>query len=168
MALQAQKIRAAIQPPVPIRDRLQIYMMTPGATPKLTRSAKESSCAPKRVSAPNMRAARPSSMSKIMASTTQATAVCQSAVRAKRMAVAPLQSPSKVRVDGTSLLMERSSSRSSLAATIWRARALRAPFSRLAGGVGLCSLSLILELRQYGFSRPDFLIGLGEDLTARR
>ena len=72
-----------------MRDRLQLYMMMPGAMPKLTRSARLSSCAPKRVSAPSSRAARPSSMSKIMAKTTPATALFQSPCRAKRMAVAP-------------------------------------------------------------------------------
>ncbi len=75
---QAQKIRAAIQPALPMRDRLQMYMMMPGATPKLTRSARLSSCAPKRLSAPSMRAARPSSMSKIMAKITKVTAVVHS------------------------------------------------------------------------------------------
>ena len=67
-------------------------------------------------------------MSKIMAKITLAPAPVQSWLKsAKRMAVAPLHRPSKVRVEGTSLLMERSSSFSSRAATIWRARERRVP-----------------------------------------
>src|SRR5690348_2375385 len=170
MALQAQKISAAAHPAAPMRDKLQLYMMMPGATPKLTRSASESSCAPKRVSAPSMRAARPSSMSKIIAKTTQVTAVFQSDSSAKRIAVAPLHDPIKVSVEGTGLLMERSSSRSSLAATIWRARARRAPRSRFCG-LCICSplsLTSVLEPRQYRFAGAHFLAGLGRYRATRR
>src|SRR5205807_2094580 len=57
-----------------------------------------------------------------MAKITKVTAVAHSSASPKRMAVTPQHSARSVRVEGTSLPMLRSSSRSSRAATIWRAR----------------------------------------------
>lgn len=53
--------------------------ITPGATPKVTTSASESSCPPKSLVVRVMRATRPSSMSKIIARRI-ATAACWKAV----------------------------------------------------------------------------------------
>src|SRR5580692_7675095 len=86
-----------------------------GATPKLTISASESICAPKRLSAPSMRAARPSSASNIAAHTIAATAACHSFSKAKRIAVRPEHNPPSVSALGMIFSMERSSRRSAAA-----------------------------------------------------
>src|SRR6266700_6171348 len=86
--------------------------MTVGATPKLTRSASESNWAPNRLSAPSLRAARPSSMSKTMAQKIAITAPFHCSNNTKRIAVSPAQRPSKVSALGMTLLIERSSRRS--------------------------------------------------------
>src|SRR3569833_2770580 len=139
--------------------------MIAGATPKLTRSARLSSCAPKRLSAPSMRAARPSSMSKIMAAMISATAVVHSAFMAKRMAVMPDASAIKVMVDGTSLPMDRSSSRSRRAATIWRARRRRVIRSGSMLGPLINPLN---KPRQHGFARACGDARRHQDFATRR
>ena len=107
-------------------------MMMPGATPKLTRSARRVELrAEAGIGAQHARGAAIQHVEDHGAAPRRRPRVCQSSSSAKRMAVAPLHRPSKVRVEGTSLLMERSSSFSSRAATIWRARARRVPRARL-------------------------------------
>jgi hypothetical protein len=64
-------------------------------------------------------------MSRIMAQITKVTDTAHFPSMAKRMAVTPDASARSVIDDGTSLPMDRSSSRSSRAATIWRARLRR-------------------------------------------
>src|SRR6266550_200012 len=86
--------------------------MTVGATPKLTRSARESNWAPNLLSAPSQRAARPSSMSKTMAQNSAMTAPFHCSVRTKRIAVTPAPRPSKVSALGTTFMIDRSSKRS--------------------------------------------------------
>src|SRR5260370_878080 len=83
MALQAQKMSAAIHPALPMRDRLHMKTRTPGATPNETRSASEANFAPKHVSAPRKRAA-PTPLAKLDASN-DAPPICRGVVRADRV-----------------------------------------------------------------------------------
>src|ERR1700691_1900967 len=83
------------------------------------------------------------------------------------MAVTPLHKAKRVKEDGTNLPMERSSSLSRRAATIWRARLRREMRS------GPCN-SIPFQRRgsnktgQYGFTRPSHDPGLHHNLSTRR
>ena len=68
-AAQIANTIAAIQPRLPSAFRPQKYRMRPGATPKLKKSARLSSSAPKREVPLIMRATRPSTASSIAANT---------------------------------------------------------------------------------------------------
>src|SRR5450759_2836646 len=66
-APQATNRKAAAQPSLPKGIRVHLYIITDGATPKATRSDRESSSTPKRVDVLVRRAIQPSRPSKIIA-----------------------------------------------------------------------------------------------------
>ena len=90
----------------PARDfrscRPQKYRISAGATPKLTKSARLSSSAPKREVPLSMRAIRPSMPSSAAANTIAASANSSRFSTAMRMAVSPAHSASSVIRLGTS------------------------------------------------------------------
>src|SRR5437016_1394849 len=94
---------AAIQPAWPSSCRPQKYSISAGATPKLTKSARLSSSAPKREVPLSMRATRPSMPSSVAANTIAATAHSSLASIASRMAVRPAHNASSVIRFGTSV-----------------------------------------------------------------
>src|SRR5262245_48403871 len=100
---QIANTMAAIQPTWPSSCRPQKYRISAGATPKLTKSARLSSSAPKREVPLSMRATRPSMPSRIAANTIAATAHSSLASIARRIAVRPAHSASSVMRFGTSV-----------------------------------------------------------------
>ena len=95
-AVQIANTMAAIQPADLISCRPQKYRISAGATPKLTKSARLSSSAPKREVPLSMRATRPSMPSSSAANTIAASASSSLFSTARRMAVRPAQSASSV------------------------------------------------------------------------
>src|SRR5262249_24770739 len=100
---QIANTMAAIQPAWPSSCKPQKYRISAGATPKLTKSAKLSSSAPKREVPLSIRATRPSMPSRMAANTIAATAHSSLASIASRMAVRPAHSASRVIRLGTSV-----------------------------------------------------------------
>ncbi len=97
---------ASAQPKPPISCTVQRYKSTAGATPKLTKSESESSSAPKRLVPPRRRATRPSSPSRITATTIAITAGSHRPIRPKRIDDSPAQSAATVRMLGSMRLSE--------------------------------------------------------------
>src|SRR5258707_9523685 len=94
---------AAIQPPLPNWCSCQKYRISPGATPKLTKSARLSSSAPNFDWPLIMRATRPSSPSSTAANTIAATASSMRPSVDSRIEVSPAQIASNVMKFGTSI-----------------------------------------------------------------
>ena len=94
---------AAIQPPLFSSCSCQKYRIRPGATPKLTKSARLSSSAPNFDWPLIMRATRPSSPSSTAANTIAATASSIRPSVDSRIAVSPAQIASSVMKLGTSI-----------------------------------------------------------------
>ena len=94
---------AAIQPPLWISCNCQKYRIRPGATPKLTKSARLSSSAPNFDWPLIMRATRPSMPSSAAANTIAATANSIRPSVDSRIAVNPAQIASRVITLGTSI-----------------------------------------------------------------
>src|SRR6266508_3464787 len=94
--VQIANTMAKIHPRLPSSCRLQKYNISAGATPKLTKSARLSSSAPKRDVPLSMRARRPSTPSSIAAKTIAATAHSSLFSTAKRIAVKPAHNASRV------------------------------------------------------------------------
>src|SRR5215470_6567192 len=126
---QIANTMAAIQPAWPSACRPQKYRISAGATPKLTKSARLSSSAPKREVPLSMRATRPSMPSSIAANTIAATAHSSLASIASRMAVRPAHKASRVIRFGTSVRTG-----------IWRKR--RRFCGARAGSNGVVSITL--------------------------
>ena len=94
---------AAIQPPFFSSCSCQKYRIRPGATPKLTKSARLSSSAPNFDWPLIMRATRPSMPSRTAANTIAATASSIRPSVDSRIAVSPAQIASRVMTLGTSI-----------------------------------------------------------------
>ena len=94
---------AAIQPPLFSSCNCQKYRIRPGATPKLTKSARLSSSAPNFDWPLIMRATRPSMPSSTAANTIAATASSIRPSVDSRIAVSPAQIASSVMTLGTSI-----------------------------------------------------------------
>src|SRR6188472_2228019 len=94
---------AAIQPPLLRSCSCQKYRISPGATPKLTKSARLSSSAPNFDWPLIMRATRPSTPSSTAANTIAATANSIRPSVDRRIAVNPAQIASSVMTLGTSI-----------------------------------------------------------------
>ena len=94
---------AAIQPPLFNSCNCQKYRISPGATPKLTKSARLSSSAPNFDWPLIMRATRPSMPSRKAANTIAPTAMSIRPSVERRIAVRPAQIASKVMTLGTSI-----------------------------------------------------------------
>src|SRR5680860_1367272 len=101
-AEQTAKTSTAIQPRLRRSSSAQLNMMMAGATPKLTKSARLSSSAPKREEAFRSRATCPSMPSRNAANTSAATAKSQRCSMPMRIAVSPAHSPSSVKMLGIS------------------------------------------------------------------
>ena len=97
------KTIAAIQPPLFSSCSCQKYRISPGATPKLTKSARLSSSAPNFDWPLIMRATRPSTPSSTAANTIAATASSIRPSVDSRIAVSPAQIASRVMTLGTSI-----------------------------------------------------------------
>jgi hypothetical protein len=103
-----------IQPTPPRPDKVHWYKSTTGATPKLTKSAKESSSAPNRDALFNARARRPSRPSKIPARMMAPTAKAQSSDKANRIDVSPAHKEITVIMFGIMLVNDKDRSRDRL------------------------------------------------------
>src|SRR5215469_9229580 len=110
-AQHTAKSSAIAQPKPCSSDNVHKYRTAAGATPKLTKSDKLSSSAPKLDVALSRRAMRPSSPSKMPAAMIENTAATKFPPIAKRIAVIPAQSASSVRTFGTMRLTDMPESR---------------------------------------------------------
>ena len=124
------KIKAANQPSDLFSCKLQKYSSRAGATPKSTKSARESSSAPKRDEPSNARAIRPSSPSRIAATTIAMTAVSNWPSEASRIAVNPRHKASNVTRLGTTKRSGMPRNRRRLLTAVESAR-LSLPMSRV-------------------------------------
>src|SRR4051794_18438752 len=148
------RIIAAIQPTLLSSCSCQKYRISPGATPKLTKSARLSSSAPNFDCPLIMRATRPSMPSSTAANTIAATANSIRPSVDSRIAVSPAQIASSVTTLGTSIRTG-----------IGRNRRRR--ISGFLGSKGICMASLHIasadRLRHRGdgrpFRQPGWLIG---------
>src|SRR5262249_35907394 len=100
-AQQTAKSKAIAQPRPCSSDNVQRYRTAAGATPKLTKSERLSSSAPKLDVALRRRAMRPSRPSKMPAAIIENTAAWKFPPIAKRIAVIPAQSARRVSMLGT-------------------------------------------------------------------
>ena len=114
---------AAIQPPLFSSCNCQKYRISPGATPKLTKSARLSSSAPNFDWPLIMRATRPSMPSSTAANTIAATASSIRPSVDSRIAVSPAQIASRVMTLGTSIRTGIGRNRRRRISGIWDRRA---------------------------------------------
>src|ERR1700722_13235864 len=122
---------AAIQPADLSSWRLQKYSVRPGATPKLTKSARLSSSAPNRDVPLRSRATRPSMPSSTAANTMAPSAHSSLPSAARRIAVSPAHSASRVMRFGTSVRTGMARNR----------RGCAGPLPRLKGENGECVMA---------------------------